>query len=260
MIRPFFLVVSTILFLNTSITAQDLSTYEKKLFEQDGKVMPYRMLLPKDFDEQKEYPLILILHGSGERGNDNESQLTHGSSLFLKDEVRHKYPAIVVFPQCAANSSWARVDSEGDWGNRKFTFYKKAQPTDDMLLLEGLMKSLKKKYSIEKNQIYVGGLSMGGMGTFELVRRNPKIFAAAFPICGGANPVIANKIKRIRWWVFHGEADKVVPSKYSTQMVNALQRAGSDVTYSLYPNVEHNSWDNAFAEEELLPWLFSISK
>lgn len=240
--------------------AQDVSPYEKHQFQQDGQSMPYRILLPKNYDPNKVYPLVLVLHGSGERGNDNESQLVHGSDLFLQDAIRDKYPAIVVFPQCAANSSWATVDVTGDWGSRTFTFYEKAKPTADMLLLEGLLKYLDKTYSINKDKKYVGGLSMGGMGTFELVRRNPNLFAAAFPICGGANPQISKKIRKINWWVFHGDSDDVVPSKYSTQMVNALQKYGSDITYSLYPDVGHNSWENAFAEKELLPWLFSISK
>lgn len=243
-----------------NVFSQDLSLYEKRQFDQDGQSMPYRILMPIDYSKDKTYPLILVLHGSGERGNDNESQLVHGSDLFLKDAVREKYPAIVVFPQCAANSSWAKVVVSGEWGNRTFGFYKKSQPTADMLLLEGLLKYLRKTYSIHADKIYVGGLSMGGMGTFELVRRNPKRFAAAFPICGGANPKIAKRISKIDWWVFHGAADDVVPPKYSTQMVNALQNHGAVVTYSLYPNVGHNSWENAFAEKELLPWLFSISK
>ena len=256
----FLAVTITILFLITGLSAQDTTLYQKKTFESEDGAMPYRILLPKDFDEQRMYPLILVLHGSGERGDDNESQLKHGSYLFLKEEVREKYPAIVVFPQCAANSSWAAINVIGEGQNRELVFYKKGKPTNDMLLLEGLIDYLKEEYSVKKDQMYVGGLSMGGMGTFELVRRNPKMFVAAFPICGGANPLIARKVRKIHWWIFHGADDKVVHPKYSTQMVNALLNIGSDATYSLYPNVGHNSWENAFAEQELLPWLFSISK
>ncbi len=256
--KQFFLPM--VFLIGITMYAQDTLRYEKKTFERDGKVMPYRLLLPKDYDESVEYPLVLVLHGSGERGNDNEAQLAHGSNLFLKDGVREKYPAIVVFPQCAANSSWARIDVKGEWGNRQFIFYENAETTDDMELLEGLLVFLKRAYPIDKSKMYVGGLSMGGMGTFELVQRNPKMFAAAFPICGGANPEIASNLKKVNWWVFHGEADVVVPSKYSSQMVDALKRVGADVKYSLYPNVEHDSWNNAFAEPELLSWLFSKSK
>lgn len=244
----------------TLAMSQESSTYQKKVFQSDGGTMPYRLLLPKDFDAAKKYPLVLFLHGSGERGNDNESQLVHGSGLFLQEDVRNKYPAIVVFPQCAANDSWAKVDVRGEQGKREFVFYEDADPTKAMELLEGLIGFLKNEYRIDKKQMYVGGLSMGGMGTFELVRRNPRMFAAAFPICGGANPEIAKKLRKVDWWVFHGDADNVVPPKYSTQMVAALKAVGAKVKYSLYPNVGHDSWTNAFAEPDLLPWLFSKSK
>ncbi len=240
--------------------SQDSSQYQKLTFEMDGGTLPYRMLLPKDYDPSVKYPLILVLHGAGERGNDNESQLVHGSSLFLKEEIRSKYPAIVVFPQCAKNSYWAKIKVEGEIPNRKFIYYEDAEPTEDLVLVEGLLKHLKKTYKLNKKKIYVGGLSMGGMGTFEIVRRNPKLFAAAFPICGGANPKISKRLKKLDWWVFHGDADQVVPEKYSAQMVKAMKNENINVKYSVYQGVGHNSWDNAFAEPELIPWLFSKSK
>jgi len=243
-----------------ALFAQEKSHYQKLYFEQEGSTMPYRLLLPENYQVTKDYPLIVILHGSGERGNDNELQLVHGSYLFEKEAIRKDYPAIVVFPQCASGSSWINIGVNGEFGNRKFEFYENAEPTTDMLLLEGLIDYMTKEYTVNKKQMYVGGLSMGGFGTFELVRRNPKMFAAAFPICGGANPAIAKKLKHVDWWVFHGEEDKIVPSKYSTQMVEALKEQAIAVKYSLYPNVEHNSWDTAFAEPELLSWLFSKSK
>ncbi|KQC29604.1 alpha/beta hydrolase-fold protein [Flagellimonas eckloniae] len=243
-----------------NMKAQDLSVYKKKVFVKNGDKMPYRIVFPKDYNPKEKYPLLFVLHGSGERGDDNESQLVHGSDLFLKEEVRNNHRAIVVFPQCAAGSSWAKVDVKGDIPNRKFVFYEDSEPTKDMLLLEGLIKDIRKTYRIDKNRIYVGGLSMGGMGTFELVRRNPKLFAAAFPICGGANPKISKKLSNLDWWVFHGEADNVVPEKLSATMVKAMQDIGINVKYSVYPEVGHNSWDNAFSEPELLTWLFSKSR
>lgn len=243
-----------------NMKAQDLSVYKKKVFVKNGDKMPYRMLFPKDYNPKEKYPLLFVLHGSGERGDDNESQLVHGSDLFLKEEVRNNHRAIVVFPQCAAGSSWTKVDVKGDIPNREFVFYEDSEPTKDMLLLEGLIKDIRKTYRIDKNRIYVGGLSMGGMGTFELVRRNPKLFAAAFPICGGANPKIAKKLSNLDWWVFHGEADNVVPEKLSAAMVKAMQDIGINVKYSVYPEVGHNSWDNAFSEPELVTWLFSKSR
>lgn len=101
---------------------------------------------------------------------------------------------------------------------------------------------------------------MGGMGTFELVRRMPGIFAAAFPICGGANPATAIQLKSTSWWIFHGAKDNVVPPFHSENMVNALKKAGASVKFTLYPEANHNSWDSAFAEPGLFDWLFSQKK
>lgn len=101
---------------------------------------------------------------------------------------------------------------------------------------------------------------MGGMGVFELVKRMPKTFAAAFPICGGANPVTASRMKKTSWWIFHGAKDDVVPPHHSEDMVAALKKANAKVKFTLYPNANHNSWDSAFAEPELLSWLFTQYK
>lgn len=239
-------------------SAQDLSLYEKKEFTQKGKTMPYRLLMPKNYQPEKEYPLILVLHGAGERGNDNEAQLTHGAKLFLDEEYREKYPAFVLFPQCPTDDFWSNVavKTQSD-GSRTFDFQNGGNPTPAMVSLQALLNDFIKNHPVDKDRIYVGGLSMGGMGTFELVYRNPELFAAAFPICGGANPEIAAKIRGVDWWVFHGGDDQVVPVEFSQKMVAALNQQGAKVKFSYYPGVNHNSWDNAFAEKELLPWLFS---
>ena len=104
------------------------------------------------------------------------------------------------------------------------------------------------------------GLSMGGMGTFELVRRKPGVFAAAIPICGGANPATAKQLRKTTWWVFHGAKDDVVLPGFSENMVAALKKAKANVQFTLYPNANHNSWDPAFAEPNLLRWLFAQKK
>ena len=185
----------------TGASAQDKSAYEKRWFIQGPDTLPYRLLLPKNYDAAKEYPLILFLHGSGERGSDNEAQLVHGWSLFLRDSIREKYPAIVVFPQCPSNSFWSNVQFLYDsvTKNRSFKFLEKGEPTVAMKLLLKLVDKLEDDYRLDDDRYYVGGLSMGGMGTFEMVRRKPKMFAAAFPICGGANTATAKKMARPDW-------------------------------------------------------------
>ena len=250
-----------VLLIEHGVTAQDKNLYEKHIFVYRGDTLLYRLLLPENYNPGKTYPMVLFLHGSGERGNDNEAQLTHGADLFLRDSVRKNYPAIIVFPQCAAQDSWANMSSKNDSsGKRIFQFKNNGKTTKSMWLVERLVRNIINLYPVTRKQLYVGGLSMGGMGTFEIVRRNPKLFVAAFPICGGADSSIAKKIKNVNWWIFHGAKDQTVDPMYSQIMARALQQEKASVMFTLYPEAEHNSWDNAFAEPGLLPWLFSNKK
>lgn len=244
-----------------SATTQDLSAYGKEWFIQNGDTLPYRILLPESYDAAKTYPLVLFLHGRGESGSDNEKQLTHGAKMFLRDSIRKNYPAIVVFPQCAVDSYWSNVQTiKNEKGKRTFYFVPDGPPSLSMQLLMGLLDNIRVRYKTNDKQVYVMGLSMGGMGTFELVKRKPGVFAAAIPICGGANPETASKLKKAKWWIFHGAKDDVVPPENSEVMVDALQKIKASVKFTLYPNANHNSWDPAFAEPGLFSWLFSQQK
>ncbi|MGI8600632.1 MAG: prolyl oligopeptidase family serine peptidase [Chitinophagaceae bacterium] len=249
-----------ILSLSDSLYAQDKADYLKHWFIQNGDTMPYRILFPVDYDSNKNYPVIFFLHGRGESGNDNEKQLTHGANLFLRDSIRKNYPAIVVFPQCSSGSYWSNVHTiaEGSSrGKRSFYFVNDGPPSQAMCLLLSLVDHVLTRYKIDINRIYAGGLSMGGMGTFELVRRMPKTFAAAFAICGGAHPATAKQIRKTSWWLFHGLKDDVVLPEYTQQMEAALKKEKADIRVTYYPQANHNSWDPAFAEPDLLSWLFS---
>jgi predicted peptidase len=241
------------------LSAQDLQLYQKENFRSGKNVLPYRILYPDHFDKTKKYPLILVLHGSGERGNDNELQLTHGAVLFVNDAVRKKFPAVVIFPQCPAEDFWSNVDRESiSDGKRNYVFRQDGEPTTAMKMLMAFIDDLLKKPYIDHKRLYVGGLSMGGMGTFELLNRKPNLFAAAFPICGGGHPkTVKAYATQVSLWVFHGAQDDVVPSRHSEVMVDALKKAGADVRFTVYPDVKHESWVQAFAEPDLLPWLFS---
>lgn len=241
-----------------SLWSQDFSAFEKFRFIQNGDTLPYRLLLPEHFNPQQKYPLILFLHGRGESGDDNQAQLTHGAALFLKSENRKKFPAIVVFPQNGKATYWSNVQTIADsTGKRSFYFVPNGPPSTSMRLVLSLLQNLNQQFKIDQDRVYVMGLSMGGMGSFEIVNRLPNTFAAAIPICGGANPAIAPHLKNTQWWVFHGAKDDVVLPEYSQKMVSALKAQKIPVKFTLYPNANHNSWDAAFAEPELLPWLFS---
>ncbi|MFZ4056603.1 MAG: alpha/beta hydrolase-fold protein [Ferruginibacter sp.] len=243
-----------------ALVAQSTDAFEKKVFINGIDTIGYRILLPENYKPNKKYPFILVLHGIGERGSDNELQLIHGSKLFLADSNRKKFPAIVVFPQCPGNSFWSNVRFRQPTPENadRFEFVVDESPTAAMRALNTLFHHLLKTYKVNRQQIYIGGLSMGGMGTFEMVYRNPGVFAAAFPICGGANVQTAASMKDVNWWIFHGAKDDVVPSVLSQNMYEALLNNKQTVRFSLYPEANHNSWDNAFSEPNLLSWLFSV--
>lgn len=241
--------------------AQEDSDYQKEHFVSGTDTLNYRILFPKDFSETQKYPVVLVLHGAGERGDDNKSQLVHGGDLFLKDSVREQFPAIVIFPQAPKDDYWAKVEVNRDIKPFEFDFKNKAESTQSLKLVMELMEEMKQKSFVDDDRLYVGGLSMGGMGTFEIIFKKPELFAAAFAICGGANTEIAAEYpENFNIWIFHGEQDDVVLPKYSKAMARAINHHEGNAKLSLYPEDNHNSWDSAFAEPYLLKWLFSHSQ
>ncbi|TKC04426.1 carboxylesterase family protein [Pedobacter frigoris] len=249
-----------VLLFGLNSKAQDLSKYDKGSFIKGKDSISYRILFPENFNPKQKYPILFFLHGRGESGKDNQKQLTHGAKQFLEDKFRKKHPAIIVFPQCGSDSYWANVNINTVNSKREFNFAKGGKPTKAMHALLGMVEDFLKKPFIDKKQVYVGGLSMGGMGTYEMLRRKPRTFAAAFAICGGDNVANVQKYKKVPLWIFHGEKDDVVPSVNSLIVANQLKVLGYEPKLTLYPEANHNSWDPAFAEPQLLPWLFSNQK
>jgi len=259
----FILIIFFLSLVCHSLWAQDFSEYKKEVFVLHDQQLPYRMLYPLSFDHSKKYPLIIFLHGAFEKGNDNESQLNIGGRYFLADSNRRNFPAIVIFPQCPLNDLWAyfetETDSVGHVSRAIFPFRK--EPTPVTFMLKQLLDSLSSLSFVDATRIYIGGLSQGGMGVFDMIARYPEIFAAAFPICGAGKTPTADKFaKQTAIWIFHGADDDVVPVYFSRQFFHRLKKDGADVQYTEYPGVKHNSWVNAFQEKDLLPWLFSKSK
>ena len=249
-----------LVFVTLQSYSQDFSAYQKQEFISEGDTLKYRILYPENFDKSKSYPVMLFLHGRGESGNDNNKQLTHGGKLFLTKEFRQQNPAIVIFPQCAESSYWSNVNIEEVSGKRFFTFQKGGKPTKAMDLLLQFTTTFFKQTFVDKSKIYVGGLSMGGMGTFEILRRKPTTFAAAFAICGGDNPANAKRYKNIPLWMFHGGLDDVVNPQLAYSVFQQLRKLGHEPKFTIYPKANHNSWDSTFAEPELFTWLFSKTK
>lgn len=243
--------------------AQDFSAYKKAFFILGTDTLRYRILYPENYMNEKPYPLFVFLHGAGERGNDNEHQLDLGASLFLKDSLRKKFPAIVVFPQCPPDSFWSMVtirkDATPEERNRLLNI---SAPTTPERLVKLLMDSLVENKIADKKRVYIGGLSLGAFGTYDLVIHYPNYFAAAIAICGQANvKVYTEKAAKIPIWIFHGAIDNVIDPQPDRDLIKALQHIGAkNAKYTEYPNVMHNSWVGAFAEPDLLPWLFSFKK
>ncbi len=256
-----FWVLVILIFLANSISAQHQKLYKENLFIKDTDTLRYRIMYPKGFEKEKQYPLLLFLHGAGERGNDNKAQLVHGSKLFAEEIHRDSFPAIVIFPQCPKNDYWANAIVTRNTRPISLQFPLDSKPTKPLALVMQLLDEFANRSFVKKEQVYVGGLSMGGMGTFEILYRKPEMFAAAFSICGAGNPEATEKYAtKTPLWIFHGAKDNVVSPQSSIDMVRGILKHGGKPNFSLYAKDGHNSWDTAFAEPKFLSWLFSKSK
>lgn len=233
--------------------------FEKNVYvTASGDSLNYRLLRPEIEQEGEKYPLVLFLHGAGERGLDNEKQLFHGSQMWLNPVNRENYPAFVLFPQCPESGYWAYTE-------RPSSFEPDQMPSDVPLspiftALKELLDSYLAMNQVDKQRVYIIGLSMGAMGTYDMAIRYPEIFAAAIPICGTVNPTRLKAAKEVKFRIFHGDADTVVPVNGSRQAYKALKAAGADVKYTEFPGTTHGSWNPAFNLPDFMSWLFSQKK
>ena len=236
------------------VTTWQASTY----YDSTGTlVSTYNYLEPIEVSDDEKYPLVLFLHGAGERGNDNEAQLKHIAPLFASDSIRELYPSYVVFPQCPEGQYWGSLDTtEGEWTPSSVLPPEKS--------LAGVMKLIDNMiglYQVDTNRIYISGLSMGGFGTFDYLARKPHFFAAAIPICGGGDSDFAVKYSHVPMKIFHGAKDEVVPATLSREMYRALMDAGAkEVEYIEFPEGRHEVWNEAYAHEGLLDWMYGQNK
>lgn len=193
----------------------------------------YLLYLPKDYYQQteKNWPLILFLHGAGERGNDLSLVKKHGPPQLVENDM--DFPFMVVSPQCPTGEVWS----------------------PDVVV--ALLDKIEETYRIDTKRIYLTGLSMGGFGTWETAIAYPNRFAAIAPICGGGEPLAVCQIKHVPTRVFHGAKDGVVPIKRSREMVAALKTCGGDVKFTVYPDAGHDSWTQTYNNADLYDWFLS---
>jgi len=234
-----------------------IQTLDYERFIYGDEELAYRILYPQKFDKSKKYPIKLFLHGIGERGNNNESQLNYVDKVFLNKKNHKNYPSIIVFPQAPLSDNWSSVN----WDGNKLSFPEDDPPTNSLKLVIKLMDSLTNENYADKNRIYLSGLSNGGMGSFELLKHRPNMFASAVIICGGGNPAWAKEFaKSTPVWIAHGSNDKEVKPDFSLKMVEAIINEGGSPKVTFFENVYHNSWDYVFSDDEYLKWMYSRSK
>lgn len=224
--------------------------FQKLTYKTKSDTLPYALLTPANLDKTKKYPLVIFLHGKGERGLDNTEQIGIAQILFNANTYA-KYPCIVLAPQCSKRYYWSELI-----GNKKLS----RAPLPPLQMVVDVMDQVIRDFPVDTTRIYVTGISMGGFATWELISRYPERFAAAVPVCGGGDETLAPKIKSIPVWAFHGAEDEVVPPARTRVMVAALQTAGARPGYTEYPGVKHNSWTWAYKEPHLLNWLFKQQK
>ncbi len=246
--------------VDATTVSDPLKMFEPRQYAADnGDELSYRLLKPADhapgkYDANKKYPLVIFLHGAGERGDDNTAQLKHCVVEFCKPETRENYPCYVLAPQCPEEQKWVEID----WSSDNPAYPESISRPLELTLQ--IVDSMLADAAVDKSRVYVTGLSMGGYGTWDALARRPELFAAGLPICGGGNVANAPKFKQIPIWCFHGGADSVVKPEKSREMIEALRAAGGEPRYTEYPGVQHVSWTLTFASAETLQWLFAQKK
>lgn len=211
-------------------------------------VLRYRILKPATIEPGKKYPLVLVLHGIGESGDDNREQLKYGAKQLLA--YTQNQPAFVVIPQCPRGTWWDGPSPLSDDAGAP----KKEAPMPHIF---ALLTRLMREQPIDRSRIYITGMSMGGFGTFAMVAARPDLFAAAVPISGGGDPRKARFLRFTSFFVIHGEMDPIVSVDASRQIVDALRFAGTNVKYAELSGVGHDAWNQAYNSGEVLDWMFS---
>jgi len=262
-----------------------MSPYEHAVYENDaGEKLNYRIHIPTSLNRDAsntKLPLVLLLHGAGERGDDNESQLRHGALEFFRNGRDERFPAIVVVPQCPQEKRWV----ETDWGKASGNGTFPEPPSESMALVFELLDQLVQRTDVDRSRLYVTGLSMGGYGSwYAAAKYFPGIsqqgspeqsgtsattaddpnggFAAMLAICGGADPGWADRYASTDLWAVHGDADSVVPVGRSREMIAAIATQGhsGELRYTELPGVQHDSWTVTYADDAAYSWLFDQTR
>lgn len=228
---------------------------ERSVVVDDGgrpATFRYRLLRPRRRRPGERHPVLLFLHGAGERGSDNAAQLRFLPSWMAEPALREHFPCLLVAPQCRADHRWVDVDWRDPRSSRQ-----SASPTVDLAAAIAAVDEVLATEAADPDRLAVTGLSMGGFGAWDLSARMSDRLAASLPICGGGDEATAGRFAGLPLWCFHGADDDVVPVERSRTMVAALRAAGGSPTYTELPGVGHDSWTPAYRDPAVLGWLLS---
>jgi len=251
MIRPASLAsglafIAALTLRGASDPAGDASLFLARTYSNATKrTLPYRLLLPKNYDAARAYPIILYLHGAAARGDDNHKPLDWGPMLFLEAPARDRHNFFLVVPQCPSGSGWT---------TGAFTV---KESESLQLALELVGDALPKEFRIDPRRRYLTGVSMGGHAVWVTLVRRPGFFAAAVPVCsGGSSGIVTKKAARCPVWAFHSDDDHLVPVQMARDLVTAWRKHGGAAKYTEYTGLKHGSWKKAYADREMFDWLF----
>lgn len=221
----------------------------------EGESLNYRFGAPEVKDGQK-YPLLILLHGVGERGDDNQKQLVHGAKDIVNYHKTFKKDFFFIAPQCPVTSFWV----ETKWNLPEHRMAEK--PTVPLkLVMELIEKTIKENPAVDPDRVYITGISMGGFGTWEILQRKGDLFAGALISCGGADVKCADRLTKIPIWAVHGEVDTVVLPSRAIDMQKAIQAAGgTKMIVTIYPKISHAVWNQVYSNIALLDWLFAQNR
>lgn len=237
---------------------KQFSDFSFHVYGKNNHVLPYRFHAPNNIEKGKKYPLVLFMHGAGERGFDNRLQFMR----FTTTPFWEKYACYILAPQCPAKPVNG-PDGEAVWVQTNFgaTLHTmKPQPSWPLGLSMELLDKIIKENNVDLDRIYITGLSMGGFATWEILQREGNKFAAAMPVCGGADMAFAPKFSKIPIWVFHGDADNTVPVSRSRDIVKAIKTNGGNPIYTEFPGIGHGAWAVTYNDQKVWDWLFTQHK
>ena len=251
--KRFIAFILTMLLLTVPLTASakgDINEIASfNTYKNANTVLPYRLILPDNYDDNKTYPLIFFFHGAGERGNDNKLQFFH-LVQYIYDNAPED--CIIVAPQCPLNDQW--VDTP--WINGAYST-DTVKESNEMVAVMELLSDLEAKYSVDEDRIYAIGLSMGGFATWDIITRHNDVIAAAIPICGGGDPSKAEVLKETPIFTFHAINDTAVPYQGTKQTVDAIKGVGGNkIEYTQYTTGGHGIWNQAIQTKGMLEKLF----